>query len=284
MPELPEVETIRRGLAVLIEQPIKQVKVSQPKVVRPRQFARLLNHRRITNIGRRGKLLILHLDNGRFLLVHLRMTGQLVYRPPRGKLVVGGHPIKNLTTLPNKFTHVEISFKNGGVIYYNDVRRFGYLHIVDGRELAKVLDRFGPELLDQSITSYSWLELLKDHKNWPIKKFLLDQTVIAGVGNIYADEACFRSQLKPTRKIRTINLSQRKLLLTSLRQVLRSSIRHGGTSFNSYVDVEGNSGRFYHLRKVYDREGQLCSRCKKAEIKKIKFQGRGTHFCPNCQK
>ncbi|MFH0874182.1 MAG: bifunctional DNA-formamidopyrimidine glycosylase/DNA-(apurinic or apyrimidinic site) lyase [Candidatus Komeilibacteria bacterium] len=284
MPELPEVETIRRGLQIIRHKRIKQVQVLAPKIAKPKGLASLLVGHSITRLERRGKLLIAHLSNQSILLIHLKMTGQLVYRPAGGKLVVGGHPIDNVVTVPNKFTHIIVSFSNGSKLFYNDVRRFGYWRLIRPQDLSAIISDYGPEPLERSLTKEIWLDLLQHKSAWKIKKFLLDQSVIAGLGNIYADEACFLTKIRPQRTIRTISPQQRLQLLVNIRRVLRQSIKHGGTSFNNYVQAQGLPGNFSKLLKVYGRQGQLCQRCKKGRIIKTRLVGRGTHYCPQCQK
>ncbi len=284
MPELPEVETIRRGLLSLQKQRIKKVTVRLPKIVRPAGAERSLIGQRVLLIERRGKLLIFSLSSGDYLLIHLRMTGQLVYRPKPDKMFVGGHPIVNVLEVPNKFTHAEIHFQDKGVLYYNDVRRFGYLKLAAEAEVSKIKSGYGPEPLDRSLTSKKWLTILAKKPKWSVKKLLLDQGQIAGIGNIYCDEACFYTGIKPMRLVGSLNQAQKIALLKNIRKVLNLSIKYGGTSFNSYVQSQGYQGQFYNLLKVYGRGGQLCQQCKKTSIEKIKFAGRGTHYCPRCQK
>jgi len=284
VPELPEVETIRRGLLVLEKQRIKKVLVNVPKIVRPLGAAKRLAGQTIRLIDRRGKLLIFSLSSGDYLLIHLRMTGQLVYRPKPGVLFVGGHPISNVLDVPNKFTHVEIHFQDKGVLYFNDVRRFGYLKLAKEAEVSQIKSAYGPEPLDNKLTSALWLAILKRKPKWSVKKLLLDQGQIAGIGNIYCDEACFYTGIRPMRLVSSLTTMQRLALLKNIRQVLKLSIKYGGTSFNSYVQSQGHQGKFYNLLKVYGRAGQKCKQCKKTSIEKIKFAGRGTHYCPRCQK
>ena len=230
-----------------------------------------------------GKMLILSWSGDRYLLIHLKMTGQLVLRQPRKGLVVGGHPIKNVETVPNKFTHVEIVFGSGLVLYFNDVRKFGWLKLVDADGLAKATAPYGPEPLDKLFSQSHWLELLKKKRNLSIKKALLDQSLVAGLGNIYVDEACFYTGIRPTRRISSLSRQQRLDLFRNVQKVLRLSIRQGGTSFNTYRQAHGGKGNFYKFLKVYGRVGQPCRSCGTL-IKKIRHAGRGTQFCPHCQK
>jgi formamidopyrimidine-DNA glycosylase len=284
VPELPEVETIRRGLLALRKQRIKDVVIHLPKIIRPADAGRRLTGQTVRLIDRRGKLLIFSLASGDYLLIHLKMTGQLVYRPKPGKMFVGGHPIVNVLDVPNKFTHVELHFQDKGVLYFNDVRRFGYLKLTDEAELTKIKAGYGPEPLDLKLTSQQWLKILEKKSHWSVKKLLLDQSQIAGIGNIYCDEACFYTGIRPMRLVGSLKPSEKVALLKNIRKVLNLSIKYGGTSFNSYVQSQGHQWKFYDLLKVYGRGGQLCKKCKKTSIMKIKFAGRGTHYCPRCQK
>ncbi len=284
MPELPEVETIRRGLLSLQKQRIKDVVIHLPKIIRPADARKRLTGQRVETIDRRGKLLIFSLNSGDYLLIHLKMTGQLVYRPKSGELFVGGHPIINVLDVPNKFTHVELHFHDKGVLYFNDVRRFGYLKLTDEAEVQKIKSSYGPEPLDLSLTTKQWLKILEQKPQWSVKKLLLDQGQIAGIGNIYCDEACFYTGIRPMRLAGSLKPIQKTALLKNIRKVLNLSIKYGGTSFNSYVQSQGHQGKFYDLLKVYGRGGKRCQKCKKTSIMKIKFAGRGTHYCPTCQK
>jgi formamidopyrimidine-DNA glycosylase len=284
MPELPEVETIRRGLLSLQKQRIKDVVIHLPKIIRPNDAGLRLQGQTVRTIDRRGKLLIFSLASGEYLLIHLKMTGQLVYRPKPGKMFVGGHPIINVLDVPNKFTHVELHFHNKGVLYFNDVRRFGYLKLTDSAEVDTIKAGYGPEPLDLKLTSQQWLQILEKKSHWSVKKLLLDQGQIAGIGNIYCDEACFYTGIRPMRLVGSLTRPEKIALLKNIRKVLNLSIKYGGTSFNSYVQSQGHQGKFYDLLKVYGRGGQTCKKCKKTSVEKIKFAGRGTHYCPRCQK
>lgn len=284
VPELPEVETIRRGLLSLQQQRIKDVVIHLPKIIRPYNAQKRLTGQIVQAIDRRGKLLIFGFKSGDYLLIHLKMTGQLVYRPKPGTMFVGGHPIINVLDVPNKFTHVELHFHNKGVLYFNDVRRFGYLKLTNAAEVDTIKANYGPEPLDSRLTTKKWLGIMEAKPQWSVKKLLLDQSQIAGIGNIYCDEACFYTGIRPMRLIGSLALAQKIVLLKNIRKVLNLSIKYGGTSFNSYVQSQGHQGKFYDLLKVYGRGGQLCKKCKKTSIMKIKFAGRGTHYCPQCQK
>jgi formamidopyrimidine-DNA glycosylase len=287
MPELPEVETIRLGLLKRIAGvKVKAVEVRKAKIIRgnAKQFTRALKGQSFSTITRRGKLLIFHVATSQhYLLVHLKMTGQLIYE--QGKTVIaGGHSWPSLQDpLPNKYTHVIISFSNGGTLFFNDMRQFGYMEVADDRRLQQVLDVFGPEPLEKDFT-FEVFENMLGKRTISIKAALLNQTVLAGVGNIYADESLFAARIKPTRRVNTLTISEKKALFKAIPVILRRAIECGGTTFSNYRDVEGGKGNFTRLLKVYGRGGERCGRCKKATLKKETVAGRGTVWCPNCQR
>jgi len=283
MPELPEVETIRKGLEAIRRKKISGVDVFVKKIIEPADLPIRLVGQHITAVKRRGKLLILSLNGGNYLLIHLKMTGQLVYRPTRGAMVVGGHSITGVEEVPNKFSHIHITFADKSKLYFNDVRRFGWFKIVDKKKLQEIESAYGPEPLDNQLSSELWLKILATKKSLSIKKVLLDQKLIAGLGNIYVDEACFYTGIRPTRKVSSLKRQQKLELLKNIRIVLNLSIKHGGTSFSNYRQVSGSMGNYIKYLKVYGRGGELCQKCRKTLIKKIKHAGRGTHYCPTCQ-
>jgi len=298
VPELPEVETIARDLDRKTKgKTIKKVQVKVSKLIKipNTKFVQALMGKKVKGVSRRAKVIKVNLGDI-FLLIHLKLTGQLIYRnksgrrsraTPRDKLTAGGHPVpRGLENLPNKFTHIIFTFTDGGHLFYNDLRKFGWMKIVKASEVDNLLNsEFGPEPLSPRFTQKEFQELLKKKGTSPIKRILLDQKNIAGIGNIYADEACFYAGVKPTRKAAKIGQKQVKKLYSGIRFVLKSSIKHRGTSTNNYVDANGRQGGHVRYLKVYGRKGQKCRRqgCS-GIVKKIKFQSRGTHFCEECQK
>lgn len=282
MPELPEVETIRRGMRLLLGQKVVRVIVRVPKLVSPSNLPERLARQSIRRLDRRGKMLVLQLSSGDYLLIHLKMTGQLVLRPKSGQLVVGGHPIINVEDVPNKFTHVEIHFRDLR-LYFNDTRRFGYLKLVKPSQYQEIAGALGVEPLSRAFTPAIWQGFLKKKKSWRLKKLLLDQSLIAGLGNIYADEACFLARVCPQRVVATLTVKERQALFTAIGRVLRLSLKHQGTSFNTYRDAHGRRGNFSRLLNVYGRAGNPCRRCGSV-IKKMRLVGRGTSYCPSCQR
>lgn len=280
MPELPEVQTIVQDLrAKILHQKINKVEVRLKKIVKG-SVAQLQNNF-FTEIERRGKLIILHLPNEKYLLIHLRMTGQIILQQ-KNKQIAGGHSDGKLGDLPNKYTHVIITFANGAQLFFNDQRQFGWWQIVGQQELGNVLEKFGPEPLDNKFTFKIFQQILAGKKG-NIKAFLLNQKNIAGLGNIYVDEILWRAKVRPTRKMDSLNLREVKAIFQAIKPVLRLAIKHRGTTFNDYVDADGKRGAFLNFLKVYGRAGAECLRCKKGIVKKIKHAGRGTHFCPKCQ-
>ncbi len=284
MPELPEVETICRDLSKkILDKKIKSVVVKKPKLVKSgvKKFVNILKGSAIKKINRRGKLIICELKKNNFLLIHLKMTGQLIYKKG-SKMVGGGHGELEDDKLPGRYTHIIFELSDGANLYFNDQRQFGYMKIVDAKELEKVLTEFGPEPLSCEFTLNKFNEILKSKKT-SIKQVLLNQKYIAGIGNIYADEACFLAKIKPTRKAENLNKKEVKLLYESIKKILILAIKKRGTTFNDYRDANGNIGNFVKFLKVYGRKGDKCKRCD-GIIKKIKLNGRGTHFCKKCQK
>lgn len=285
MPELPEVETVRRDLSrLIVSLPIRAVKVVHPKPVRqaPAKFAAALRGRRITTIDRIGKLLILSLDTDEdFLLIHLKMTGQLIYRAGQ-KIVAGGHSLSEpIRALPNKHTRVIITFDNGAELFFNDLRLFGYLELVGSKQLATIRAGYGIEPLTKNFTLANFRTALHG-RTTSVKALLLNQKIIAGLGNIYVDEACFRAKIDPTTAANRLTPIQITKLWRACEAIIALGVKHRGTTFNHFVDGNGERGGFLPFLKVYGRACEPCHICRTA-IKKIKAAGRGTHFCPQCQ-
>ncbi|MDO8495148.1 MAG: bifunctional DNA-formamidopyrimidine glycosylase/DNA-(apurinic or apyrimidinic site) lyase [bacterium] len=307
MPELPEIETIKRDLEKkIIGKKIAGVEVREKKIVHPnpKVFATALTGNKFTKIDRRGKLLIFHLVSppkfsseklrrarpDKFLLAHMKMTGQLVYRYDH-KTIYGGHDVpKTITTLPNNFTRVIFRFQDKSILYFNDMRKFGYLKIVSGEVKNKILaTRFGPDAFTPKLSLRVLKEVLEKRDKSSLKAVLMDQQSIAGIGNIYADEICFMAGLLPQRKINTLDVNDVKRLHNCIGHVLAHAVRHRGTTFGTrttqnYVDSEGKHGNYLDFLKVYQRDGEKCLKCKKVIIQKDITAGRGTRFCKICQK
>jgi formamidopyrimidine-DNA glycosylase len=287
MPELPEVETIRRDLAArIINQPIAAVHLLASKTAQNPAafFKKSLVGKKFLNISRRGKLLIFQITANSFLLIHLKMTGQLIYLDKKVK-IAGGHSLKeqNLEKLPSKHTRAIIEFKNSGRLFFNDLRRFGYLKIVSALELEKILKlNYGPEPLTKEFTFTNFKNILTGRR-LKIKVLLLNQKLIAGLGNIYVDESLFAARINPERIASRIKPAEIKKLYQAINQVIKRAIKYRGTTFNNYVDSRGEKGSFSSFLKVYGRAGEKCINCGRP-IQKKKIAGRGTHYCASCQK
>lgn len=283
MPELPEVETIVRDLAGHIAgKKIQKLEVLNKGSVNlaPATLKKKLEGQKVKEVVRRAKNIILKLEKD-YLVVHLKMTGQLVWRDGK-RTLAGGHPIMNVgQELPNKFTRAVIGF-TGGTLYFNDVRKFGWLRLLKQAELDAYLSRFGIEPLGGEFTLEYFTGALKGKKK-NIKAALLDQSQIAGLGNIYVDEALWASGVAPARLAGSLTVPELKKLHKAIVAVLELSISRRGTSFNNYRDANGEKGANMKFLKVYGRAGEKCAKCKQP-IKKIKLAGRGTHWCDHCQK
>ncbi|MBU1164047.1 DNA-formamidopyrimidine glycosylase [Patescibacteria group bacterium] len=288
MPELPEVETIRRELNSKIKnKTIINVEIKVAKMVNLpiSEFVRKVRSKKIKHVYRRAKLIVVDLYGHNFLLFHLKMTGQLVYVPKIGKTISGGHSIKNLGHLPNKFSHIIFTFSDGSKLFFNDVRKFGWVRLVDDKLYLLVRNSFGLEPLKNDFTYERFKAQLMHYPNRKIKQVILDQALIAGLGNIYTDESCFCANIKPMRIVKTLKEEEIKKLHRCIPKVLEFAILKKGTSANNYVRTDGTVGGMVPFLKVYGRKGQKCKRqgCK-GVIRKIQLNARGTHFCDVCQK
>lgn len=289
MPELPEVETVRIGLQeFLTGQSVKSVDCDWPKslpVERAVVESKLIGAK-IESVDRRGKLIIIPLSSGYSMLIHLKMTGQLVYRPNTGKGFGGGHPNDSLIDkLPDKSTRVVIKLTNG-TLFFNDQRKFGWVKLEPTKDLEKnnaFLLKLGPEPLEDSYSFDEFKTAIRRRSKTSIKAAILDQAVLAGVGNIYADEALFAARIHPATKVGQVSTIKLKRLYNAIREVMKLSISLGGSSDRNYVDAKGNKGSYLKFAKVFRREGQTCPICG-TEIVKIRVAGRGTHICPRCQR
>ncbi|MDI3496387.1 MAG: formamidopyrimidine-DNA glycosylase [Patescibacteria group bacterium] len=298
MPELPEVETIRRDLIDYVKgKKIKSVTILNKKTVRNKAvfFVNYLRNRKIIEINRRGKLLIITLEKkkkekeNKFLLIHLKMTGQLIFVQGK-KSIAGGHSLSKESfskavggALPNKHTRVIFTFVGNSFLYFNDLRLFGYLEIVSSEKVEQIkVNNYGPEPLSSDLT-VSYLKTLLKNRTSCIKALMLNQKIIAGLGNIYVDEALFLAGIKPQRPGKSLKTKEIERLIISINSVITKAIDNRGTTFNNYVDSHGEKGNFTKLLQVYGRQGEICFRCGKI-IEKCRLAGRGTHYCPNCQK
>lgn len=282
MPELPEVETIKRGLNnFVLNKKINKVVVLNEKSLRGNK--NFVEGQRIVALKRRGKALLVQLENNFWLMIHLRMTGQLIY--VGNERFAAGHPDGGFVeTMPGRHTRVYFEFEDGTQLFFNDQRKFGFVAVLD--ELGVATDAFllklGPE--PWAMTNEDFWQMLQRHLAAPIKATILDQKNIAGVGNIYADEACFYAQILPWRKVETLTRVEADLLLEGICRTMQASIDSGGSTMKDYVRADGTKGNYLEkFAQVFRREGQVCRRCGE-EIQKTRVAGRGTHYCAGCQK
>lgn len=339
MPELPEVETVVRGLKNKIEDhAIVAFDIRDNKVVRATEQD--LVGRRVSRVWRRAKNIIFDLIDGdgsfdskksgsaqdfgeKALLFHLKMTGQLIWEKCAGEKdfclrnrsglsaksdqtiglladggparnatqrFAGGHPDKAwLEKLPNKHTRAIFTFDDGGTLYFNDIRRFGYLKpLKNGRNGAPaydgVFELLGPEPLEDGLTPKYLQKMAERFPNRKIKQFIMDQTIIAGVGNIYADEALFAARIAPMRLAKDINKNEWPKLIKSIRDALQQGIKYGGSSSENFVDAFGQQGKAHEYLKVYRKTGERCPNRCGGIIERTVIGGRGTHWCPACQR
>ncbi len=281
MPELPEVETVRRGLeGLILKQKIREVRVLCEKsfVGEPEKIISGM----VKNVRRFGKALVIDLENDYSLMIHLRMTGQLIYD---GKeRFAAGHPSENFVAkLPNKQTRVILEFERG-ILYFNDQRKFGFMKVLTTLEVLE--DNFIRKLAHEPwmMTETELFEKLKKRPRSMIKAAILDQSVICGLGNIYADEALYLAKIHPERKAGSLAFPEVKKLLEAARTVMDKAIDAGGSTMATYVKADGTRGDYLEkFAQVFRREGKPCKKCG-AKIMKIRVAGRGTHFCPKCQK
>lgn len=281
MPELPEVETIRRGL----EKYILNKKIVRVEVLCPKSFVNdsdlEIIGAKIAGLRRFGKALIIDLDNQNSMMIHLRMTGQLIWRGKEN--FAAGHPSENFVAeLPNKQTRISFEFKDG-VLYFNDQRKFGFVKILPTKEVEK--DQFIANLAKEpwDMTADEFYEKTKKHAKSPIKAVLLDQKIIAGLGNIYADESLFYAKVHPATLAGNLTKKEIAEILEGARKVMQASIDSGGSTMATYVRADGTRGDYLEkFAQVFRREGKACPRCQ-TEIIKIRVAGRGTHICPKCQ-
>jgi formamidopyrimidine-DNA glycosylase len=282
MPELPEVETIRRDLAErIIKRKIVAVEIADKKLGEAKNFAQVLIGNQIIAVNRIGKLLIFSLKSGEFLLIHLKMTGQLIYISGK-EIIAGGHEIGNSRkNLPSEHTRIFLTFADKSRLFFNDLRRFGYVKIASAKEVEEIKKAYGIEPLQPNFTLAEFAKALSGGRN--IKAALLDQKKVAGIGNIYADEILFASGILPSRSADSLKPAEIKRLFVYAEKIIEKAIAHRGTTFSDYVDSFGQKGNFTRFLKVYGRKGEKCPACGKP-LKVAKIAGRSTHFCPKCQK
>jgi formamidopyrimidine-DNA glycosylase len=286
MPELPEVETIRLGLQkYLVGHTLDEIEIRLPKMVTG--DVKLVHGAKVVGVRRFGKGLVVDLENGYSIAVHIKMTGQFIYKgervPEKTKVSekVGG-------ALPNTHTHVIFHLDNEAVLYYNDIRQFGWIKIVKTDEVRELpfFKELGPELFPSAgqnpLSLPQFQDVLRRAKG-PIKPLLMDQKKIGGVGNIYANDSLYVAKIDPTRKANSLSETESEALFAALTQVLAKGLEVGGASEWQYVNALGEAGQYQNFFQVYGKQGEECPRCGET-IKKIVMAGRGTFYCPACQR
>lgn len=288
MPELPEVETVKRGLLkLIISKSIKSVDHNNAKSFpnSPADVRQFLIGATVIDVRRRAKVLMIDLSTEYSLVIHLKMTGQLVFIDSVSRFGAG-HPNDSLVgLLPDKSTRVDIQFVDGSHLFFNDQRKFGWVRLIPTAEIANIdfMKRVGPEPLEADFTAEQFTDRFKRRSKTTIKAAILDQSVVAGVGNIYADESLWGAKINPKRLVGTITDAEFTDLYSQLREVMSLSIEKGGSTNRNYVNAEGKKGSYMDFARVFRREGLECPRCG-TEIVKLRVAGRGTHICPNCQR
>jgi formamidopyrimidine-DNA glycosylase len=287
MPELPEVETIRVGLEKLIVgKTIENITHDWEKSFPndPVVISEFAIGSKITAVKRRAKVLLIELSSNYTFMIHLRMTGQIVY--VGNERFGAGHPNDSLVNLlPDKSTRVTIDFEDNSNLYFNDQRKFGWMKLMHTELIAQepFMLKVGPEPLEMEFTDKIFISRVRRRANTSIKAAILDQTVLAGVGNIYADESLWGAKIHPATMVKDISDSKLKKLHQEIIFVLNLSIEKGGSTDRNYVNAEGKKGSYIDFAKVFRRENQPCPRCNTIIIKS-RVAGRGTHICPKCQK
>jgi formamidopyrimidine-DNA glycosylase len=274
VPELPEVETVRRRLEpVLVGRRFEHVDINDPRLTRPEDPAEVaaeLTGERVAALERRGKYLVVRFESGRVLLIHLRMTGTFLYAPP-------GTP----ADVPHQ--RAVVNLDDGSDVVYRDVRRFGTWLLVEPEDLDPYLaQRLGGEPLGRSFTTKSLAASLASRKA-PVKAALLDQRTLAGLGNIYVDEALWRARVHPLRPARELEAEDVRALREGIKRALELGIRRQGATLSDYRQPDGRAGSMQTEFKVYGRLGEPCDRCG-TPIEKTRVAGRGTWYCPDCQR
>jgi formamidopyrimidine-DNA glycosylase len=293
MPELPEVEVTRRQIEpLLIGRTIAEVVTTRQSyffLTRPLTLARRLQGRHMERLERRGKYLLGHLDDQTRLLLHLGMTGQLFgagASSPRLLVATAQAALapeqQGAGFAPDAHTHLQLRFADGGPdVFFRDTRKFGKVQLLRAHESSARLDKLG---IDALAATGSHLHAAARKRSAAVKIVLLDQGVLAGVGNIYADEALFAAGIRPTRAARRLSAPECDRLVEAAQRVMLRAIETGGSSISDYVRPDGSDGGYQDERRVYAREGELCQRCGGGRIRRIVLGTRATFFCPRCQK
>lgn len=277
MPELPEVETVKRGLAAAITgAKINGLESDLPKMLRGKTrpaFAAAVTGAKINGVNRRGKYLLINLSNGQTIVAHLKMTGQML-------VVKKTEPVE-------KHTHVILHLSGGRDLRFKDIRQFGFLELFKTETIGEGGEKMpglGPEPLSRAFTPGVLFWKLKKRPKSKIKSLLLDQSVVAGLGNIYADEVLHHAKVRPSRRAGTLTEKERDRIYSAIRSVLPDAIAKKGTTVRDFVGVDGEPGGYVTHLKAYGRAGENCPTCGAGVIKRVVIGGRATHYCPKCQK
>ena len=289
MPELPEVEVTRRRIAkLLVGRKIARVITTKPSyffLTSPGRLQRELAGRTVAKLDRHGKYLLARLDSGATLLLHLGMTGQLFGEGAKSLRLLRADRRAAATENPRGFspdehTHLQLEFSDRGArVFFRDVRKFGKVLLVALGKSDPRLEKLGIDALD---AKGDHLFEAASARKIPIKTLLLDQAVIAGIGNIYADEALFLARVNPLRSANRVSRDECKAIVAAAQKVMKRSIQTGGSSISDYVNPDGSDGGYQNERRVYGREDEPCPRCR-TPIQRVVIAARSSHFCPNCQ-
>jgi formamidopyrimidine-DNA glycosylase len=291
MPELPEVESLRKNLSTVLV----HKKIADIQLLRQKSFPNFAEKKEIligqefVEIKRRAKILDLVLSNSQHLLIHLKMTGQLIFVDKKGQRFGGGHPTADwVNKLPSKHTRVIFDLidkrDRNSKLFFNDMRVFGWIKAKAQDKLSQEFANYGPDVNDEQLTVKYLLEKAQN-RQISIKQFIMDNQVLAGIGNIYASEALFRAKISPLRKAKSISKREMTRLLLEMRQVIEMAIAFGGTTFDGhYVGVDGLAGSFQDQLAVYGQENEICPDCGHSyKIKRVKLGGRSSFYCEHCQ-
>ncbi len=281
MPELPEVETIRKGLEkYLVGKKIKEVEVRDSKLFQGDKFHP--TGAIVSGVRRFGKGLVIDLDNGYSIVAHIKLTGQFIYEGKETKELVPD--MKLVAPVPSKFTRAIFHLEGGATLFFNDIRRFAWMRFIKTTEVKTLpfFKEMGPEPFKD--LKFEYFKTVLQKSTGAIKSTLMDQKKIGGVGNIYANDALNLAKIDPKRSGKSLNDLEIKKLYEAVETVLKTGLKYGGATEINYVNVLGQAGKYQNHFLAYGRAGEKCKQCGKGIIKKIRIAGRGTYFCPVCQK
>lgn len=280
MPELPEVETIARRL----NEVLSGKRIASVEILREKSFqgdTQQILGTQVTTVSRKAKVLQIHLSNGYSLLIHLKMTGQLIYQE-NGRRLGGGHPSDDwVNELPSKYTRAIVEFAEGGTLFFNDLRVFGWIKVVTADEVAKEMANYAPDIIDAEITPL-YLQKIFERRSQPIKLVIMDNSVVAGIGNIYANDALHLAKVNPLRPAKSLSAKEVQKVYEAAVFVIQKGIELGGATIDNYRTVDGLAGGYQDIVRVYQREGKKCLVCG-TNIIRTKQGGRSTFYCTTCQ-